>query len=118
MKSVTVRRAVSAENRRSIRWTGVVLVVVIAIAAARLTAQTPGHAANSEATASAPATPSAPVPVTTPNYALEARFLPDSVNKLVFDLSVTPHWFTQSDRFWYSYRTSEGTKYYVVDPAK
>ena len=51
-----------------------------------------------------------------PNYALEERFLPDQVSKLVFDLAVTPHWFSQSDRFWYSYETPEGTRYYVVDP--
>src|SRR5215471_10209006 len=53
-----------------------------------------------------------------PNYALEERFLPDAVNKLVFDLAVTPHWFSESDRFWYSYQTTEGTRYYVVDPAR
>jgi len=53
-----------------------------------------------------------------PNYALEERFLPDAVNKLVFDLAVTPHWFSESDRFWYSYQTTEGTHYYIVDPAK
>ena len=54
----------------------------------------------------------------TPNYALEERFLPDQVGKLVFDLSVTPHWFSESDRFWYGYETPEGTRYYVVDPAR
>ncbi|HYL86501.1 MAG TPA: DPP IV N-terminal domain-containing protein [Candidatus Angelobacter sp.] len=53
-----------------------------------------------------------------PNYELEARFLPDQVSKLVFDLAVTPHWFSESDRFWYSYQTTEGTRYYIVDPAK
>jgi dipeptidyl aminopeptidase/acylaminoacyl peptidase len=53
-----------------------------------------------------------------PNYELEARFLPDAINKLVFDLAVTAHWFSQSDRFWYSYQTTEGTRYYVVDPVK
>ena len=53
-----------------------------------------------------------------PNYALEERFLPDAVNKLVFDLAVTPHWFSESDRFWYSYQTTEGTRYYVVDPMR
>jgi hypothetical protein len=51
-----------------------------------------------------------------PNYALEERFLPDQVGKLVFDLAVTPHWFGESDRFWYSYETPEGTRYYLVDP--
>ena len=53
-----------------------------------------------------------------PNYALEERFLPDQVGKLVFDLAVTPHWFSESDRFWYSYQTTEGTRYYIVDPVK
>jgi dipeptidyl-peptidase-4 len=53
-----------------------------------------------------------------PNYDLEARFLPDQVGKLVFDVAVTPHWFSESDRFWYSYQTTEGTRYYVVDPVK
>lgn len=118
MKSGTVQRSVCAENRRWIRWIGVGLAICFAVAAVQLTAQTPGHASGSDGTASAGATPSAPLPVTTPNYALEARFLPDRINKLVFDLSVTPHWFTQSDRFWYSYRTTDGTKYYVVDPVK
>ena len=53
-----------------------------------------------------------------PNYALEERFLPDQLNKLVFDLAVTPHWFSESDRFWYSFQTTEGTRYYLVDPVK
>jgi dipeptidyl-peptidase 4 len=53
-----------------------------------------------------------------PNYGLEERFLPDQVSKLVFDLAVTPHWFSESDRFWYSYETPEGTRYYVVDPVR
>ncbi len=49
---------------------------------------------------------------------VEERFLPDQVSKLVFDLAVTPHWFSESDRFWYSYQTTEGTRYYIVDPLK
>src|SRR3989442_14366249 len=47
-------------------------------------------------------------PRVAPNYALEERFLPDQVSKLVFDLGVTPHWFSESDRFWYSYQTTGG----------
>jgi dipeptidyl aminopeptidase/acylaminoacyl peptidase len=54
---------------------------------------------------------------TPPNYALAARFMPAELKQLVFDTSVTPHWFTRSDRFWFSYQTTEGTDYYVVDPA-
>jgi dipeptidyl aminopeptidase/acylaminoacyl peptidase len=40
------------------------------------------------------------------------------MNKLVFDLSVTPHWFTLSDKFWYSFRTTNGTNYFLADPVK
>lgn len=53
-----------------------------------------------------------------PNYELAARFMPERVNRLVFDLSVTPHWFELSDRFWYSYETPDGIHYWIVDPAK
>ena len=53
-----------------------------------------------------------------PNYTLAERFVPSAVSKLVFDMDVTPHWFELSDRFWYSYETPEGTRYWVVDPAK
>lgn len=115
MNSATARRSVSRANPAWRCRAGIALAVSVAASAPQLAAQTPSGSAGS---AAASAAPSAAVPVTTPNYALEARFLPESLNKLVFDLSVTPHWFTQSDRFWYSYRTSEGTKYYIVDPAK
>jgi dipeptidyl aminopeptidase/acylaminoacyl peptidase len=52
------------------------------------------------------------------NYELAARWTSQKVGKLVFDTSVTPHWFELSDRFWYSYETREGKKYYVVDPVR
>jgi dipeptidyl-peptidase 4 len=69
-------------------------------------------------------TNSAPAPETQddapvqPNYELAARFMPDKVGKLIFDTSVTPHWFEASDRFWYSYQTTDGMHYWVVDPIK
>ncbi|HXR97332.1 MAG TPA: DPP IV N-terminal domain-containing protein [Terriglobales bacterium] len=55
---------------------------------------------------------------TGPNYELAARWTAAKVDKLVFDTSVTPHWFSSSDKFWYSYKTSTGTAYYQVDPVK
>jgi dipeptidyl-peptidase 4 len=51
-----------------------------------------------------------------PNYALAARFMPAEMHQLVFDTDVTPHWFVHSDRFWFSYKTTKGTDYYLVDP--
>jgi dipeptidyl-peptidase 4 len=51
-----------------------------------------------------------------PNYQLAARFMPAELRQLVFDTAVNPHWFTRSDRFWFSYRTTRGTDFYLVDP--
>ncbi|MGH9486461.1 MAG: DPP IV N-terminal domain-containing protein [Terriglobales bacterium] len=51
-----------------------------------------------------------------PDYTQAARFMPAEMSQLVFSTSVSPHWFTHSDRFWFSYKTSAGTNYYVVDP--
>ena len=105
-------------NKR--KWIGLGWLAVLAacsVFVGGLRAQSPGLAGISEAHSSSPTESAAP-PSPSPNYALEERFLPDAVNKLVFDLAVTPHWFTLSDRFWYSYKTTEGTKYYIVDPLK
>jgi dipeptidyl-peptidase-4 len=120
MKSANMRRLLSTRDPRRLHLALTIPLIVSAVVVASLGAQTPGHSGNAEPTA-ASSDGGAPAPAVrsyAPNYALEARFLPDSVNKLVFDLSVTPHWFTVSDRFWYSYRTTDGTKYYIVDPLK
>jgi dipeptidyl aminopeptidase/acylaminoacyl peptidase len=52
------------------------------------------------------------------NYELAARWTSQKVGKLVFDTSVTPHWLETGDRFWYSYETSQGKKFYIVDPLR
>ncbi len=57
-------------------------------------------------------------PVTKANYAQAARFSPKRLQKIVYSTSVDPHWLQKSDRFWYQYETSEGKKWYIVDPAK
>ncbi len=59
----------------------------------------------------------APAGPVTPNWDLASRWTSAKIGKLVFDTSVTPHWFMESNRFWYSYETPEGTRYWVVDPA-
>lgn len=51
------------------------------------------------------------------NYDLASRWTPAKVGKLVFDTSVAPHWLETGDRFWYSYETAQGRKWYIVDPA-
>ena len=59
-----------------------------------------------------------PVKVQKANYELATHWSAAKVGKLVFDVSVTPHWLETSDRFWYSYETSHGRHFYLVDPVK
>ena len=55
-------------------------------------------------------------PVTRANYALAEQFSPAKIDRMVYTTAVNPGWFKDSDKFWYSYRTAEGTKYWLVDP--
>ncbi len=55
-------------------------------------------------------------PVRHANYELAANWTPTKAGKLVFDTTVNPHWLELSDRFWYSYETSSGRNFYLVDP--
>ncbi|HEY8388655.1 MAG TPA: DPP IV N-terminal domain-containing protein [Parasegetibacter sp.] len=57
-------------------------------------------------------------PVTKANYDLPSRFSPGKLAKMVHSVSVEPNWLLQSERFWYTYETSEGRNWYIVDPAK
>lgn len=52
------------------------------------------------------------------NYQLASRFSPKKLAKMAFSTAVSPHWFKQSDRFWYVYETTNGRKWYIVDPVK
>ncbi len=53
--------------------------------------------------------------ITTANYRLAERFSPKQLDKMVFSTSVQPNWLETGDKFWYSYRTSDGIFYYLVD---
>ena len=63
-------------------------------------------------------TKSEPVKVQKANYELAGHWTAAKVGKLVFDTAVTPHWLETGDRFWYSYETSRGRYFYLVDPSK
>lgn len=52
------------------------------------------------------------------NYDLASRWTAQKVGKMVFDTAVTPHWFETGDKFWYGYETSQGRKFFLVDPLK
>jgi dipeptidyl-peptidase 4 len=54
----------------------------------------------------------------TPNYKLAAKYSPTNLAKLVHSTSVKPHWLKNGNRFWYQYKTSEGSNYYLVDADK
>ena len=52
------------------------------------------------------------------NYTLAARFSPKKLDKMIFSLAVDPHWLKQSNKFWYTFETSEGKQWNIVDPVK
>ncbi|MEO1651981.1 MAG: S9 family peptidase, partial [Bacteroidota bacterium] len=51
------------------------------------------------------------------NYELAARYSPAKLRKMVFSTRVSPHWLKNSQGFWYTYETTEGKFYYLVNPA-
>lgn len=57
-------------------------------------------------------------PIKKANYKLAERFSPAKMKKMVFSTAVSPHWLKRSTRFWYEYETSQGKKYYLVDPLR
>ena len=50
-------------------------------------------------------------------FALAERFTEGKLRNMLFSTTVDPHWFKSGEKFWYSYKTHEGTRWYVVDPA-
>ena len=61
--------------------------------------------------------PKEPQKVTRANYAQAERFSTKKIGQMVHSTRIRPNWFEKSDRFWYSWKTAEGTRYYIVDPA-
>ena len=50
-------------------------------------------------------------------YELAERFTASKLQNMLFSTTIDPNWFKSGEKFWYSYKTSNGTKWYVVDPA-
>ena len=59
-----------------------------------------------------------PVTATKANYNLAARYSPKKQDKLLFSTSVDPHWLKNDHRFWYTYETTQGKLWWIVDPVK
>ena len=57
-------------------------------------------------------------PSSTANYQAAARFSSKKLDKMVFSLTVEPHWLKKNLRFWYMYETTEGKKWWIIDPVK
>ena len=57
-------------------------------------------------------------PTPKPNYELASEWTSQKVGRLVFDTSVTPRWLESGDRFWYSFQTRDGRKFFIVDAIK
>lgn len=53
-----------------------------------------------------------------PNYRLASKFSPENLGKLVHSTSVRPNWLENGNRFWYQYKTTNGSNYYIVDSDK
>ena len=50
-------------------------------------------------------------------HALAERFTASKLSNMLFSTTVDPHWFKSGEKFWYSYKTNQGTRWYIVDPA-
>ncbi len=55
------------------------------------------------------------IPVTESNYPAAERFTYAKQAQMAYSSSVEPQWLELSNRFWYAFRTSEGTKWWLVD---
>ncbi|MBQ7640496.1 MAG: DPP IV N-terminal domain-containing protein, partial [Bacteroidales bacterium] len=53
-----------------------------------------------------------------PNYELADQYSAKKVGAMVHSLRVDPHWFSNSDKFWYKWETSQGVQYYIVDATR
>ena len=52
------------------------------------------------------------------NVQLATRFAPYKIKKMTYSTSLNPKWIKGKDGFWYEWKTSNGTMYYIVDPAR
>lgn len=52
------------------------------------------------------------------NFKAAEKFKSTNIRKMLKSTRVNPRWFKDSDKFWYTYTTTQGKNFYVVDPAK
>ena len=54
---------------------------------------------------------------TEPNLELAERFAGDKLANMLFSTSVDPNWLPNGTSFFYSYKTGDGTRWYIVNPS-
>ena len=52
------------------------------------------------------------------NYDLATRFAPYKIKKMTYSTSLNPKWIEGTNRFWYEWKSSDGSAFYIVDPLK
>ncbi|MEO7310157.1 MAG: DPP IV N-terminal domain-containing protein [Chitinophagaceae bacterium] len=57
-------------------------------------------------------------PAVKANYALAARWSPKKQDKLLFSTVVDAHWLKKGSRFWYTFETTDGKKWFIADAIK
>src|SRR6476659_7557131 len=62
------------------------------------------------------APPAGPEPITGADYPNAFKYTAPALRSFVYDTAVNPGWIAKTDNFWYAYRTSQGTRYWKVDP--
>jgi len=52
------------------------------------------------------------------NWQLAARWAPYNVGDLTYDMTVSPRYIRDSNRFWYEWEDRDGSRWYIVDPSQ
>ena len=55
-------------------------------------------------------------PVVSANYRQASLYSTNYLRQFVYDTAVRPNWIGKTDEFWYTYRTSTGIRYWLVNP--
>ena len=52
------------------------------------------------------------------NFDLATQFAPYKIKKLTYSTSLNPKWIQGTNNFWYEWKSSDGSAFYIVDPLK
>ncbi|MBR6989460.1 MAG: S9 family peptidase [Bacteroidaceae bacterium] len=52
-----------------------------------------------------------------PEYLQAEKFTQEKLNNMLFSTKVTPNWMQKGSKFWYEYKTTQRTNWYIVDAA-